>query len=70
MYINQTKTKHMIITRWKRQSRVKEVEIRDLKFEIVENFKYLEVNINNNNDRNIEVDHRIHMRRVTNIKIS
>lgn len=55
--INQTKTKYTIIKRGKKQSWEKEAKIEELTFEIVENFKYLTVNINNNNDRSIEVDH-------------
>lgn len=46
----------MVVRRLKKLFKENEVKIGDIKLEIIEKFKYLEVTINNNNDRSIEVD--------------
>jgi hypothetical protein len=54
LYVNQEKTKFMILSRSNENQHNLQV-LGNLVFEKVENFKYLEVNINSKNDMHREI---------------
>ena len=59
LYINEHKIKYMTEERGRKQACVREMQIKNYKFETVGNFKYLGVVINNRDDRSRETKHRI-----------
>jgi len=52
--VNGAKTKYMVVLR--RSPNIGSIEVDNYKFEKVDNFKYLGVNINNENDMHIKID--------------
>ena len=48
---NELKIKYMTVERGRKQASVREIQIGNCKFETVDNFKYLDVMINNRDDR-------------------
>ena len=57
LHVNEGKTKYMVVLR--RSLNIDYIEVDIYKFEKVDNFKYLGVNINNKNDMHIEINERI-----------
>lgn len=57
LHVNEGKTKYMVVSR--RPPNIDSIEVDNYKFEKVDNFKYLGVNINNKNDMHIEINERI-----------
>ncbi|VVC37613.1 Reverse transcriptase domain [Cinara cedri] len=57
LHVNEGKTKYMVVSR--RPPNINSIIVDNYKFEKVNNFKYLGVNINNGNDMHIEINERI-----------
>lgn len=57
LYANEGRTKYMVVSR--RPTNINSIVVDYNKFEKVDNFKYLGVNINNKNDMHIEINERI-----------
>lgn len=53
--VNKNKTKYMLMSR----KYLNDLSMTNLKFVTVKNFKYLRVNINNNNNMHLEVNKRV-----------
>lgn len=56
-HVNEGKTKYMVVSR--RSPNIDSIVLDNYKFEKVDNFKYLGVNINNKTDMHIEINERI-----------
>ncbi|KAL4084839.1 hypothetical protein QTP88_027723 [Uroleucon formosanum] len=57
LHVNEGKTKYMVVSRT--PPNIDSIVVDNYKFEKVDNFKYLGININNKNDMHIEINERI-----------